>query len=96
MPLGLIPLLLGWSTAVGLWCWGTFVFYEMLGEVNGRSRSEDRIDASWASSVLFEVVRRHRQLYPSSRLRRRMVILYAAGFLLAVITTVIGVAINTD
>jgi hypothetical protein len=68
------------ATGVGLVVLGSFVFYTILGEVNGRLPTGEHIGMFGVNTKAFEVIRRHAQFFPSSRKRSQMLCIMAAGF----------------
>jgi hypothetical protein len=53
----------------------------MLNAVNGRSAPGERFEGPFFSNHFFSVLKRHRELFPDSRLRKRMWRSMVAGFL---------------
>jgi len=68
--------------AVFLVVLGNMVFYSILGEVNGKRSQTEKISMLFVNHRLFEVVRIHRELFPSSRKRLAMFTLLALGIAL--------------
>jgi len=59
-----------------------FLFYSILGEVNGRRKEEEQIGMLFVNVRSFEVVRLHKELFPGSKKRTSMYIIAIIGFLL--------------
>jgi hypothetical protein len=75
----------GFATGAGLgFSASVFLFYRMLAEVNAASSEADQINswAIWAGTGKTIVFRRHRELYPQSKLRRRFYFTVGLGALL--------------
>jgi hypothetical protein len=53
-----------------------FIFYTILGEVNGKRGPQEQISMLFVNARLFEVVALHRMFFPSSR---KPAIMYATG-----------------
>lgn len=64
-------------------------FYEVLGEVNAKLPSDKQISRLFVNVRLFDVLQRHRELYPSSLKRRRLNQYAFAGF--ALLLTVVAI-----
>jgi hypothetical protein len=89
-----VSLLVGlslFSLGVGLVIVANFVIYMVIGEINARSGTDQQIGMFFLQTKTAEILRRHRELFPESPKRRRMVILGVtgvalifAGFLVAV------------
>jgi len=58
-----------------------FIFYVILGEVNGRMAPGKQISMLFVSVRYFEVVSLHRDLFPSSRKRVVMTVVGATGLM---------------
>jgi hypothetical protein len=87
MPIGTLPSigvgpLVLLASGTGLVIRANILFFNILGEVNGASPEDRRIDVSAASVMLFTVFSRHRELCPKSRKRSVAVGCAALGFLL--------------
>jgi hypothetical protein len=75
------------------------VFFRLLREVNSRSEPSERIETPFIKNHvfgMFGIIRRHRELYPESRLRKRMSRATVVGFLLLFAAFCGAVAISTD
>src|SRR5262249_6068555 len=59
-----------------------FVFYAILGEVNGRRGPQEQIGMLFVNVKSFEVVRLHKEFFPASRKRTAMYIIASLGFAL--------------
>jgi|HubBroStandDraft_1064217.scaffolds.fasta_scaffold458106_1 hypothetical protein len=59
-----------------------FIFYAILGEVNGRRNRNEQISMLFVNIKSFEVVRLHTELYPDSQKRTAMYVIAAVGFAL--------------
>jgi hypothetical protein len=70
------------ATGVGLVILGGFVFYAILGEVNARLPIGEQISMFGVNTKVFAVLRRHSQLFPSSRKRSQMLWIMGAGLAL--------------
>jgi len=81
----------GYSCAATLLMVGNFIFYTVLGEVNGRSPADRQISMWFVNTKMFFVLERHRELFPESRKRGLMRWCVAVGLLLFVATTFAGV-----
>lgn len=57
-----------------------FIFYEILGEVNGRRKQDEQISIVFVNLRSFEVMRLHKELYPVSRKRLAMYVCGFSGF----------------
>jgi len=71
------------GTGIGMVILANFVFYAILGEVNARSPAAQRISMFGVNTKLFLVMRRHAQLFPRSRKRLHMIVLFVAGLVIA-------------
>jgi uncharacterized membrane protein (DUF106 family) len=67
----------------------TILFYSMLGEVNGKRSTQERIGMLFVNTRFFEIVRIHRQLFPASKKYLLMYTSVALGFSL-VLWSVLG------
>lgn len=76
-----IPTIL-FCTAVSLVVIANFVFYTILGEVNGKRSPNEKISMLFVNVRLFEVIRIHKQLFPGSRKPIAMYALFALGIAL--------------
>ncbi len=81
-------------TGIGFLMASNDLFDVALGEVNARSAVEDRIGFFGVNTKAFLVISRHRRLYPDSKLRRRVAITSAVGFLLFFGAFVGAIAVN--
>ena len=61
-----------------------FVFYTILGEVNGKREPQEQISMFFVNARFPEVVGLHKKLFPNSRKRTLMYALDIAGFGLAI------------
>jgi hypothetical protein len=86
-----ISLGLIFGTGIGLVILANFLFYMILGEVNGRSRVEDRISAFGVNTKVMLVLKRHAELFPDSRLRAEATIALFCGITCAVVAFVGGI-----
>jgi hypothetical protein len=77
------------ATGVGLVILGGFVFYTILGEVNGRLPIGEQISMFGVNTKVFTILRQHAQLFPGSRKRSQMLSIMAAGFALGGIAFVV-------
>jgi hypothetical protein len=64
--------------------------YEVLGEVNGKSPPEKQISRLFVNMRFFDVLQRHRELYPSSLKRKRLNQYAFTGFALLLILVAIN------
>ena len=60
---------------------GSFFFYAILGEVNGRLPIDERISIFGVNTKVFAVLRQPAQLFPSSRKRSQVLWIIAGGAL---------------
>ncbi len=67
-----------------------FIFYTILGEVNGRTPADGQISMWFVSTKLFDVLERHRELFPESQRRSQLRLCAAAGFSLFIATTLVA------
>ena len=70
------------SAGVGLVILGSFCFYTILGEVNGRLPIDQQISMFGVNTRIFAVLRLHAQLFPSSRKRLHVLWIMAGGLAL--------------
>jgi hypothetical protein len=70
------------GTGVGLVILGSFVFYAILGEVNGRLPVDEQISMFGVNTKVFAILRQHAQLFPSSRKRSQMLWIITVGLAL--------------
>jgi len=70
------------GTAVGLIVTAGFYFYAMIGEINGRSAPNDQIGMLVVNARLFQILRRHKELFPGSSKRSWMMALAFAGIII--------------
>jgi hypothetical protein len=74
------------AIGAGLVIVGSFVFYTILGEVNGRLPIDEQISMVGVNTKVFAVLRRHAQLFPNSRKRSHMLWVMGAGLTLGGMT----------
>jgi hypothetical protein len=85
-----LVIFLGLGCATGLIIVGNFVFYSILGEINGKS-SEGQQISIWGVNVrAFMVLKRHTEFFPQSRKRAQMWGYFVAGLLLFLSTLLVG------
>jgi hypothetical protein len=70
------------TAGVGLVILGSFFFYTILEEVNGRLPIDEQISMFGVNTKVFAVLRQHAQLFPSSRKRSQMLWIMAGGLTL--------------
>jgi hypothetical protein len=70
------------SSAVFLVVLANFVFYSILGEVNGKRSEQEQISMLLVGPRLFEVFDLHRNLFPASRKRAVALVLAVSGIIL--------------
>jgi hypothetical protein len=70
------------GTGVGLVILGSFVFYTILGEVNGRLPVDEQISMFGVNTKAFAILRQHAHLFPSSRKRSQMLWIITVGLAL--------------
>jgi hypothetical protein len=73
----ILPMVL-FCLGVSLIIIANFIFYAILGEVNGRRGQQEQIGMLFVNVRSFEVLRLHKDLFPTSRKRTSMIV---AGFL---------------
>ena len=61
-----------------------FIFYTILGEVNGRRAANEQIGMLFVNVRSFEVVRLHKELFPKSKKRTAMSAVAILGFALII------------
>jgi len=83
------------ATALGFVILGNCIFYMILGEVNGRSRSEEEISPWGVNTKLFMVLGRHRQFYPGSKLRKYLAYSLVLALILFVSALVWALTVNS-
>ncbi len=70
------------GTGVGLVILRSFVFYTILGEVNGRLPVDEQISMFGVNTKVFAILRQHAHLFPSSRKRSQMLWIITVGLAL--------------
>src|SRR6266487_1564394 len=78
-PSGMAILVL-FATGVSLVIAANFIFYLLVGEVNGRSSPDEQISPYFVNIKFLYVWRRHARLFPDSRRRFQFACFAAAGY----------------
>ena len=89
-----VVLVIGFMAATACLSWSNAVFFTILKEVNSRCEPKDRFTGIFVSTYSRAVIKRHQELYPDSRLRKRMKTAQIVGFLLFFGVVVAAVALN--
>ena len=85
-----ISVVVGFSIGISLIILANLMFYTILGEVNGSRKSQPKFSMFFTNVTGSEVLRVHRELFPTSKKRTYMYATGVLGFLVVRNNTQIG------